>query len=98
MPGVMSWEEMNWLLPDFDETGLIYHGSRSENLVSIFQRGLIPRFKEDPTEQHHIIYEAHYSHRPIDLCISNGIAPHSCFDPDRIPLAMQSSIISFLIG
>ena len=29
----------------------------------------------------------------IDLCISNGMVPHSCFDPDRIPLAMQSSII-----
>ena len=28
----------------------------------------------------------------IDLCISNGIAPHSCFDPDSIPLAMQSLI------
>ena len=40
MPGVMSWVKMNWLLPDFDETGLIYHGSRSENLVSIFQREL----------------------------------------------------------
>ena len=30
----------------------------------------------------------------IDLCISNGMVPHSCFDPDRIPLAMQSSISS----
>ena len=28
----------------------------------------------------------------IDLCISNGMVPHSCFDPDHIPLAMQSSI------
>ena len=45
MPGVMSWEEMNWLLPDFDETGLIYHGSQPENLVSIFQNGLIPGTK-----------------------------------------------------
>ena len=76
MPGVMSWEEMNWLLPDFDETGLIYHGSRSENLVSIFQRGLIPRFKEDPTEQHHIIYEAHYRHRPN--FIPNWVDPRKC--------------------
>ena len=29
----------------------------------------------------------------IDLCIYNGMVPHSCFDPDRIPLAMQSSIV-----
>ena len=28
----------------------------------------------------------------IDLCISNGMASRSCFAPDRIPLAMQSSI------
>ena len=28
----------------------------------------------------------------IDLCISNRMASHSCFVPDRIPLAMQSSI------
>ena len=28
----------------------------------------------------------------IDLCISNGMASHSCFAPDRVPLAMQSSI------
>ena len=32
----------------------------------------------------------------IDLCISNGIVPHSCFDPDRIPLAIQSLIRSYL--
>ena len=41
MPGVMSWEEMNWLLPDFEETGLIYHGSQPGNLVSIFRNGLV---------------------------------------------------------
>ena len=28
----------------------------------------------------------------IDLCVSNGIASHSYFASDRIPLAMQSSI------
>ena len=28
----------------------------------------------------------------IDLYISNGMASHFCFAPDRIPLAMQSSI------
>ena len=76
MPGVMSWEEMNWLLPDFDETGLIYHGTDTENLVSIFQRGLIPRFKEDPTELHHTIYEAHYRHRP-DF-IPDWVDPRKC--------------------
>ena len=35
---------------------------------------------------------------PIDLCISNGMASHSCFVPDRIPLAMQSSIRPHLIN
>ena len=44
MPGVMTWEEMNWLLPDFDETGLIYHGGQLENLARIFQEGLIPQY------------------------------------------------------
>ena len=32
-------------------------------------------------------------YRLIDLYISNGIASHSCFAPDRIALAMQSSIV-----
>ena len=32
-------------------------------------------------------------HDIIDLCISNEMASHSCFAPDRTPLAMQSSII-----
>ena len=42
MPGVMTWEEMNWLLPDFDETGLIYHGSQLENLARISRKGSFP--------------------------------------------------------
>ncbi len=76
MPGVMSWEEMNWLLPDFEETGLIYHGSQPGNLLSIFQTGIIPRFKVDPTEKHETIYDAHYRHRP-DF-IPDWVDPRKC--------------------
>lgn len=76
MPGVMSWEEMNWLLLDFEDTGRIYHGSRPENLLSIFQKGLIPRFRADPTERHETIYEAHYKHRP--KFIPDWVDPRHC--------------------
>ena len=75
MPGVMSWEEMNWLLPDFDETGLIYHGSRPENLVSIFQNGLIPGYKS-PRDGAETIYNAHYRHRPKS--IPDWVNPRQC--------------------
>lgn len=75
MPGVMSWEEMNWLLPDFDETGLIYHGSRPENLVSIFQNGLIPGYKR-PRDRVETIYNAHYRHRPKS--IPDWVDPRQC--------------------
>ena len=63
MPGVMSWEEMNWLFPDFEETGLIYHGSQPGNLVSIFRNGLA-RGYNIPADGHETIYNAHYRHRP----------------------------------
>ena len=76
MPGVMSWEEMNWLFPDFEETGLIYHGTQPDNLVAIFQTGLIPRIKVDPTEKHETIYEAHYRHRPDH--IPDWVDPRKC--------------------
>ena len=75
MPGVMSWEEMNWLLPDFDETGLIYHGSQPENLISIFQNGLIPRYKS-PRDGAETIYNAHYRHRPKS--IPDWVDPRQC--------------------
>ena len=75
MPGVMSWEEMNWLLPDFDETGLIYHGSQPEDLVSIFQNGLIPRYK-CPRDQAETIYNAHYRNRPKS--IPDWVDPRQC--------------------
>ena len=40
MPGLISWEEMGWLFPDFRDTGLIYHGTRFEHLPGIFREGL----------------------------------------------------------
>ena len=75
MPGVMSWEEMNWLLPDFDETGLIYHGCQPENLLSIFQNGLIPQFKA-PKDGAETIYNAHRRHRPES--IPDWVDPRKC--------------------
>ena len=75
MPGVMTWEEMNWLLPDFDETGLIYHGGQPENLVSIFQSGLIPQYHR-PSGGHETIYNSHYRYRPG--CIPDWVDPRRC--------------------
>ncbi len=75
MPGVMSWEEMNWLLPDFEETGLIYHGSRPEKLVSIFHNGLIPQYNS-PRDRHETIYNAHYRYRPKS--IPDWVDPRKC--------------------
>ena len=72
--GLMSWEEMDWMFPDFDETGLIYHYTRVENLASIFQKGLISRYKEG--DDYQTIYEAHYHHRPNH--IPNWVDPRRC--------------------
>ena len=75
MPGFMSWKEMNWLLPDFNETGLIYHGSQPENLASIFQNGLIPQYNS-PRDGHETIYNAHYRYRPKS--IPDWVDPRRC--------------------
>ena len=75
MPGVMSWEEMNWLLPDFEETGLIYHGSQPGNLVSIFRNGLVHGYN-GPADGHETIYNAHYRHRP--RFIPGWVDPRMC--------------------
>jgi len=76
MPGVMSWEQMNWLFPDFEKSNLIYHGTDIGNLLSIFRVGLIPRFKIDPSEKHETIYDAHYKHRLA--CIPDWVDPRKC--------------------
>jgi hypothetical protein len=76
MPGVMSWEEMNWLFPDFEETGLIYHGTMVENLPSIFRKGLIPGYHPLPDDRHQTIYEALYRHRPAE--IPDWVDPRHC--------------------
>jgi len=76
MPGLMSWEEMDWLFPDFEQTGLIYHGTQIENLPSIFLRGLIPRLREDPEEHHETIYDALFRHRPA--YIPDWVDPRKC--------------------
>ena len=75
MPGVMTWEEMNWLLPDFDETGLIYHGGQPENLDRIFQKGLIPKFSR-ARDGHETIYDSHYRNRPKS--IPDWVDPRRC--------------------
>ena len=75
MPGVMSWDEMNWLLPDFEETGLIYHGSQPGNLVSIFRNGLAHGY-DGPANGHETIYDAHYRHRPE--FIPGWVDPRTC--------------------
>ena len=83
MPGVMSWEEMNWLLPDFEETGLIYHGSQPGNLVSIFRNGLVHGYN-GPADGHETIYNAHYRHRP--RFIPGWVDPRMC-NALRAPLS-----------
>lgn len=64
MPGMLSWDEMNWMFPDYEETGLIYHGTPVRNLDGIFRDGLIPRRAEDPDDRHDTIYDALHGHRP----------------------------------
>ena len=76
MPGEMNWEDMNWLFTDFTDTGLIYHGTRPENLPGIFADGLVPGKITDPTERHETIYEAHYRHRPD--WIPRWVDPRHC--------------------
>lgn len=72
--GIMTWEEMDWIFPDFEETGLIYHYTRIENLPGIFQKGLIPRYKNG--DDYQTIYEAHYRHRPD--YIPDWVDPRRC--------------------
>ena len=71
----MSREEMNWLLPRFEETGLIYHGSQAENLVSIFRNGLA-HGHNGPADGHETIYNSHYRHRPRS--IPRWVDPRMC--------------------
>lgn len=75
MPGIMSWEDMNWLFPDFGETGLVYHGTGLENLMSIFEKGLIPQFIGQ-RNGHETIYNALYRHRSKD--IPAWVDPRKC--------------------
>ncbi len=72
--GIMTWEEMDWMFPDFEETGLIYHYTRVENLASIFQTGLISRYTKG--DDYQTIYEAHYCHRPDH--IPDWVNPRRC--------------------
>ena len=76
MPGMLSWEQMDWLFPDFEDTGLIYHGTTVENVRSIFLRGLVPRGKPDPEDKHDTIYDSLYGHRPD--CIPDWVDPRNC--------------------
>ncbi|MBI1930842.1 hypothetical protein HYR99_42165 [Candidatus Poribacteria bacterium] len=74
--GIMKWNAMNWLFPDFEDTALLYHGTAPDNLLSIFRHGLIPGYDPDPEEQHHTIYESHVRHRPAH--IPNWVDPRYC--------------------
>ena len=74
--GIMTWEEMDWMFPDFEETGLIYHYTRVENLASIFQTGLISRYTKG--DDYQTIYEAHYCHRPDHIPDWVNPRPQSC--------------------
>lgn len=76
MPGITPWEDMNWLFPDFEISGLIYHGADPSYLQSIFQKGLIPRFLADPSEKHDTIYNTLYKHRAPD--IPKWVDPRAC--------------------
>ncbi len=73
MPGVMSWGEMDWLFPDFRDTGLIYHGTRAEHLPAIFREGLQPGVAKDG---HGTIYDALYRHRPPS--VPDWVDPRRC--------------------
>lgn len=72
--GAMTWEEMNWLFPDFEDTDLLYHGADPDNLISIFQRGLIAGY--GPRDQHQTIYDTHARHRPDN--IPDWVDPRRC--------------------
>ena len=76
MPGVMSWEDLDWAFPDFEETRLIYHGTRTEHLPSIMVQGLLPAAAPDPEDQHHTIYEALHRRRPAS--IPEWVDPRRC--------------------
>ena len=67
MPGMLSWDEMNWLFADFAETGLIYHGTRVGKLQAIFRDGLIARGEPDPEDRHDTIYDALVEFRPSHI-------------------------------
>ncbi len=74
--GIMEWEQMNWLFPDFEDTNLLYHGANPEALPSIYQEGLVAGHTQDPEDQHHTIYDAHVRHRPPS--IPDWVDPRRC--------------------
>jgi hypothetical protein len=61
---MLSWEEMEWLFPDFEETGVIYHDTAVSNLAGIFVDGLMPGVARDPEDRHETIYGTLREHRP----------------------------------
>ena len=73
MPGAMSWEEMDWMFPDYEDTGLIYHGTDMKNLASIFSVGLLPGYRRPDYET---IYNALHRHRPDN--IPDWVDPRIC--------------------
>ena len=92
MPGVMSWNDMNWLFPDFRDTGLIYHGTIAENLATIFREGLRPG---PATDDHDTIYNALYRHRPPS--VPDWVDPRRCIfggmNRRRFPANHRGAII-----
>lgn len=92
MPGAMTWEEMDWLFPDFGETGLVYHGTRTEYLPSILREGLVPG---KPKDGHETIYEALARHRPAS--VPSWVDPTHCIfgymNRKRFPANRTQAII-----
>lgn len=74
--GIMKWEEMNWLFPDFEETELLYHGADPDALDSIMSEGLVAGYSPDPDDCHETIYEAHSRPRPPE--IPDWVNPAKC--------------------
>ena len=73
MPGIMSWEEMDWMFPDYEDTGLVYHSTKIDNLVGVFSSGLIPG---NDNSEYGTIYDSLYRYRPDH--VPNWVDPRKC--------------------
>ena len=93
MPGVMSWEEMDWMFPDYADTGLIYHGTSIGSLASILGVGLVPGYRRADYET---IYDALYRHRPDH--IPDWVDPRICIFGYMNRKRFQSRAGSVVIG